>query len=36
VKATIFLTDMGDFAKVNEVYAPFFPKESSGSLDNRV
>lgn len=27
VKATIFLTDMGDFAKVNEVYAPFFPKD---------
>ncbi len=27
VKATIFLTDMGDFAKVNEVYARFFPKD---------
>jgi 2-iminobutanoate/2-iminopropanoate deaminase len=26
VKATIFLTDMGDFAKVNEIYSPFFPK----------
>lgn len=24
VKTTIFLTDMGDFAKVNEVYGAFF------------
>ncbi len=24
VKTTIFLTDMGDFAKVNEVYGSFF------------
>ena len=24
VKATVFLTDMGDFAKVNEVYAQYF------------
>lgn len=27
VKTTIFLADMGDFAKVNEVYATFFPAE---------
>jgi 2-iminobutanoate/2-iminopropanoate deaminase len=25
VKTTIFLTDMGDFAAVNAVYAPFMP-----------
>ena len=25
VRTTIFLVDMGDFAKVNEVYATFFP-----------
>lgn len=24
IKTTIFLTDMGDFAKVNEVYASYF------------
>ena len=27
VKATIFLTDMNDFQRVNEVYAEFFPHE---------
>ena len=27
VKTTIFLTDMGDFAKVNELYAKRFPAE---------
>jgi len=27
VKTTIFLTDMADFAAVNEIYAGFFPKE---------
>lgn len=27
VKTTIFLTDLGDFAKVNEVYGSFFPQE---------
>lgn len=27
VKTTIFLADMGDFAKVNEVYATFFPAD---------
>ncbi len=27
VKTTIFLTDMGDFAKVNAVYAERFPEE---------
>jgi len=27
VKTTIFLTDMGDFATVNEVYAARFPKD---------
>jgi len=27
LKVTILLTDMGDFAKVNEVYASFFTKE---------
>jgi 2-iminobutanoate/2-iminopropanoate deaminase len=27
VRCTIFLTDLGDFAKVNEVYARFFAKE---------
>ncbi len=26
VKVTVFLVDMGDFAKVNEVYGKFFPK----------
>jgi len=25
VKTTIFLTDMGDFQRVNEVYATYFP-----------
>jgi 2-iminobutanoate/2-iminopropanoate deaminase len=25
VKTTIFLTDLGDFAKVNEVYGGYFP-----------
>jgi 2-iminobutanoate/2-iminopropanoate deaminase len=25
VKVTVFLTDMNDFAAVNEVYASFFP-----------
>ncbi|OGN82119.1 MAG: reactive intermediate/imine deaminase [Chloroflexi bacterium GWC2_73_18] len=25
VKTTVFLADIGDFAAVNEVYAPFFP-----------
>ena len=27
VKTTIFLTDMGDFAKVNEVYAGYFSEQ---------
>jgi 2-iminobutanoate/2-iminopropanoate deaminase len=27
VKTTIFLADMGDFAKVNEVYGRYFSKE---------
>ncbi len=27
VKTTIFLADMNDFAKVNEIYAKAFPKE---------
>lgn len=26
VKTTVFLQDMGDFAKMNEVYAEFFPE----------
>lgn len=26
VKTTVFLTDMGDFAAMNEVYATFFPE----------
>jgi 2-iminobutanoate/2-iminopropanoate deaminase len=26
VKTTIFLKDMGDFAKVNEIYGSFFSK----------
>ena len=26
VKVTVYLTDMGDFAKMNEVYAGFFPE----------
>jgi len=25
VRSTIFLTDLGDFAKVNEVYGRYFP-----------
>ncbi|MCC9043385.1 RidA family protein [Myroides sp. M-43] len=29
VKATIFLTDMNDFAKVNEVYGNFFTAETA-------
>ena len=27
VKCTVFLTDMRDFAKMNEVYATYFPKD---------
>ena len=27
VKTGIFLTDMADFAKVNEIYSSYFPKE---------
>jgi reactive intermediate/imine deaminase len=27
VKCTVFLADMRDFAKMNEVYATFFPKD---------
>jgi 2-iminobutanoate/2-iminopropanoate deaminase len=27
VKSTIYLTDLGDFAKVNEVYGSYFPNE---------
>jgi len=27
VKTTVFLTDLGDFAEVNEVYARFFPHD---------
>lgn len=27
VKTTVFLADMGDFAKVNEIYAEYFQKE---------
>lgn len=27
VKSTIFLTDMSDFAKVNEIYSPYFQSE---------
>ena len=27
VKTTVFLTDLGTFAEVNEVYARFFPQE---------
>ena len=27
VKTTIFLTDLGDFARVNEVYGGYFPAE---------
>jgi len=27
VKSTIFLANIGDFAKVNEVYATYFPKD---------
>ena len=26
VKATVFITDMNDFPKINEVYAEFFPE----------
>jgi 2-iminobutanoate/2-iminopropanoate deaminase len=29
VKTTVFLKDMNDFGKMNEVYAKFFPKDSS-------
>ena len=28
VKVTVYLTDIGDFAKVNEVYAEFFPGDA--------
>lgn len=27
VKTTVYLKDMGDFARVNEVYARYFPEE---------
>lgn len=27
VKSTIYLTDLGDFAKVNEIYGGYFPSE---------
>jgi 2-iminobutanoate/2-iminopropanoate deaminase len=27
VRSTIYLTDLGDFAKVNEVYGSYFPSE---------
>ena len=27
VKCTVFLADMGDFAKMNEVYATYFPED---------
>ncbi|MBF0546833.1 MAG: RidA family protein [Candidatus Riflebacteria bacterium] len=27
VKATIFLSDLGNFGKVNEIYGSFFPKD---------
>jgi 2-iminobutanoate/2-iminopropanoate deaminase len=27
VRCTVYLTDMGDFARVNDVYADFFPKD---------
>jgi len=27
VKTTVFLTDLNDFARMNEVYARFFPEE---------
>ncbi|MFA5065486.1 MAG: Rid family detoxifying hydrolase [Dehalococcoidia bacterium] len=27
VKVTVFLRDMGDFAKLNEVYARYFPEQ---------
>jgi 2-iminobutanoate/2-iminopropanoate deaminase len=27
VKSTIYLTDLGDFAKVNDVYGSYFPSE---------
>lgn len=27
VKSTIFLTNMGDFSKVNEIYAKYFPEQ---------
>lgn len=26
VKTTVFITDMGDFAKINEIYAKYFKK----------
>jgi 2-iminobutanoate/2-iminopropanoate deaminase len=28
VKTTLFLSDMNDFAKVNEIYAKYFPKDA--------
>lgn len=28
VKTTVFLKDLGDFAKMNEVYARYFPNQS--------
>jgi 2-iminobutanoate/2-iminopropanoate deaminase len=27
VRCTVYLTDMGDFARVNDVYADFFPED---------
>lgn len=32
MKTTIFLTDMNDFAKVNEVYGAFFGESKTGSF----
>ncbi len=31
VRCTVFLTDMGDFAAINEVYARFFPSNNPPS-----
>ena len=34
VKTTVFIKDMGEFAKMNEIYAQVFSGESAGAVDS--
>ena len=36
VKTTVFLQDMGDFARMNGVYAEFFPKTHARTQHGQV